>query len=74
MALDTPAGRRWVTAVRAYRVTTTGSVEQIVMTTKGFVLTQPTSTAQNISIIYANASGAFTQGVEKSPKTASLFP
>jgi hypothetical protein len=55
VAITTDLGRRWVTTIRAHRITKTGSVEQIIVTQHSFVLTSPRNASLDVAVTYAAA-------------------
>jgi hypothetical protein len=58
VAQATDLGRRWVPAIRAHRQTSSGSVESLVITENGFVMTTHSASSFDVVVTYGAATGS----------------
>lgn len=70
VALPTDLGRRWVATIRAHRLTSSGSVESIVITENAFVLTTHSASSFDVVVTYG---AALPKALAAAPEKA-LFP
>lgn len=79
LAVQDHGETKWKPALRAFRVTASGSIEQVIFTAETFIISSPGDALPNFSIIYARASAApsvpaVNKAAAATTAANSLFP